>query len=75
MILELDTTDFPATLYKPTALDGFCEHSKFVPEMTGLPHGLTKPVDPAFKELVSAQVRYTSMGGGTATIRVTHVAW
>lgn len=51
----------PPDLRKPTALQGFCENSKFAPDLTGLPHGRTKPDNsalPACNELIGPNFRY-----------------
>jgi hypothetical protein len=51
----------PPDLRKPTALQGFCADSKFAPDLTGLPHGRTKPDDPALpacNELIGPNFRY-----------------
>jgi hypothetical protein len=53
----------PPDLRKPTALQGFCADSKFAPDLTGLPHGRTKPDDPALpacNELIGPNFYYAA---------------
>jgi hypothetical protein len=57
-------------VYKPNALDGYHADTKFRPELSGKPHGLTFPDDPALAplpELVSASILYEDVG----TVEVT----
>ena len=58
-------------LFKPNALDGFNENTRFRPELTGLPYGMTCPVDDSFRgrpELVSESERYQELKFETITI-------
>jgi hypothetical protein len=65
----------PPDLRKPTALQGFCADSKFAPDLTGLPHGRTKPDDPALpacNELIGPNFRYATFD---ATVTVHYMAY
>jgi hypothetical protein len=59
------------TVYKPSALDGYCRETKFRPELSGMPHGLTCPDDDALAplpELVSASISYINIGKVEVTL-------
>lgn len=67
-------------LYKPTSLDGFGPQTKFKPNLTDDPWGLTapEPLGPhgsqgpqARRELVSNSFRYTEIEGKTACLTIT----
>jgi hypothetical protein len=67
---EAGFTNVGEEVYKPNALDGYRANTKFRPELSGKPHGLTFPDDPALAplpELVSASILYKDMG----TVEVT----
>jgi len=75
----LSVGSLPVPLHKPTAFDGFCANSPFYPELTGKPHGLTKPrpidgaTGPAFKEFVSRSFSYSEIR--ERFIIATHLPW
>lgn len=71
---------FPAELYKPSALDGFMEHSRFAPDVTDAPHGWSKPANeadhPKRPELVSSSFRYEELKTkGMATLSVLYLPY
>ena len=41
--IRIPSADFPKNLFKPSALDGFGQHTKFEPDLTDSEHGWTKP--------------------------------
>jgi len=59
-------------LFKPTSVEGFSEVTPFFPELTGLKHGLTKPIHPASvsrPELVSESFSYQDLNIETIKIK------
>jgi len=59
--VSVNVKDLKHKLYKPTALDSFEPDTRFRPELSGLPYGLTCPQEDGLNprpELVSRRVRY-----------------
>jgi hypothetical protein len=71
---------FPADLYKPSALDGFMEVSRFAPDLTEARHGWSKPdnqaTHPPRRELVSRSFLYEELKAkGMATLSVLYLPY
>jgi hypothetical protein len=77
--VRIPSAAFPKELFKPSALDGFRQRSKFAPDLTDSEHGWTKP-DMAKvglerrPELVSQSFSYSDIARGTE-INVTYLSF